>query len=97
MANAAVRSVAGQAGLDEFDAAHRYARGWLVESGKAFSTILTPASCRAASPGDGPRDSAWCLSASLRKRMGGAPPLAEVEDSGYPAVPQLEGRGWPGR
>jgi hypothetical protein len=40
----------GQAGLDEFDAAHRYAReqGWLVEAGKAFSTMLTPAGWRAA-------------------------------------------------
>jgi hypothetical protein len=50
IANAAIRSVAGQAGLDEFDAAHRYAReqGWLVEAGKAFSTMLTPAGWRAA-------------------------------------------------
>ena len=49
IANAAIRSVAGQAGLDEFDAAHRYAReqGWLVEAGKAFSTMLTPAGWRA--------------------------------------------------
>ena len=41
IANAANRSVAGQAGLDEFGAAHRYAReqGWLVEAGKAFSTM----------------------------------------------------------
>src|SRR4029077_643445 len=45
IANTAIRSVAGQAGLDEFYAAHRYAReqGWLVEAGKAFSTMLTPA------------------------------------------------------
>jgi len=50
MANAAIRSVAGQAGLDEFDAALQYARqqGWLVESGKAFSTMLTPAGWKAA-------------------------------------------------
>ena len=50
MANAAIRSVASQAGLDEFDAAHQYARqqGWLVESGKAFSIMLTPAGWRAA-------------------------------------------------
>jgi hypothetical protein len=50
MANAAIRSVAGQAGLDEFDAAHRYARqqGWLVESAKAFSAMLTTAGWRAA-------------------------------------------------
>jgi hypothetical protein len=50
MANAAIRSVAGKVGLDEFDAAHQYARkqGWLVESGKAFSTMLTPAGWRAA-------------------------------------------------
>jgi hypothetical protein len=50
MANAAIRSVAVQAGLDEFDAAREYARqnGWLVEAGKAFSTMLTPAGWRAA-------------------------------------------------
>jgi hypothetical protein len=50
MANASIRSVAVQAGLDEFDAAHRYAReqGWLVEAGKAFSTMLTPAGWKAA-------------------------------------------------
>jgi hypothetical protein len=50
MANAAIRSVAGQAGLDEFDTAHRYAReqGWLVEAEKPFSTTLTPAGWRAA-------------------------------------------------
>ena len=50
MANAAIRSVAGQAGLDEFDAALQYARqqGWLVESGKAFSTMLKPAGWKAA-------------------------------------------------
>jgi hypothetical protein len=50
MANAAVRSVTIQAGLDEFDAARRYAteQGWLVEAGKAFSTMLTPAGLRAA-------------------------------------------------
>jgi hypothetical protein len=44
MANTSIRGVARQAGLVEFDAAHRYARqqGWLVESGKAFSSILTP-------------------------------------------------------
>ena len=50
MANAAIRSIAGQAGLDEFDAAHQYARqkGWLIESGRAFSTMLTPAGWRAA-------------------------------------------------
>jgi hypothetical protein len=44
MANTSIRGVARQAGLVEFDAALRYARhqGWLVESGKAFSTILTP-------------------------------------------------------
>jgi len=50
MANAAIRSVAGQAGLDEFHAALQYARqqGWLVESGKAFSTMLTPAGWKAA-------------------------------------------------
>ena len=36
--------------LGEFDAAHQYARqqGWLIESGKAFSTILTPSGWRAA-------------------------------------------------
>jgi hypothetical protein len=50
MANAAIRSVAVQAGLDEFDAARQYARqqGWLVEAGKDFSTMLTPAGWRAA-------------------------------------------------
>jgi hypothetical protein len=50
MANASIRGVARQAGLDESDAAHRYARqqGWLVESGKAFSTILTPTGWRTA-------------------------------------------------
>jgi len=50
MANAAIRSVAGQAGLDEFDAALQYARqqGWLVESGKAFSTMLTSPGWKAA-------------------------------------------------
>jgi hypothetical protein len=50
MTNATIRSVAFQAGLDDFDAAHRYARqqGWLVEAGKAFSTMLTPAGWRAA-------------------------------------------------
>jgi hypothetical protein len=50
MANAAIRSVAGQAGLDEFDAALQYARqqGWLVESGKAFSMMLTLAGWKAA-------------------------------------------------
>jgi hypothetical protein len=50
MANAAVRSLAVQAGLDEFEAAHRYARdrGWLVEAGKAFSTMLTPVGWKAA-------------------------------------------------
>jgi hypothetical protein len=50
MANAAIRSLAGQAGLDEFDMAHQYARkqGWLVEADKAFSTTLTPAGWRAA-------------------------------------------------
>jgi hypothetical protein len=50
MANAAIRTVAAQAGLDEFDAAHRYAREqrWLVEAGKVFSTMLTPAGSRAA-------------------------------------------------
>ena len=50
MANAAIRSVAVQAGLDECDAAREYARqnGWLVEAGKAFSTMLTPAGWRAA-------------------------------------------------
>jgi hypothetical protein len=50
MANAAMRSVAGQAGLDEFDAAHQYAReqGWLIEAGKAFSTVLTPTGWKAA-------------------------------------------------
>jgi hypothetical protein len=50
MANAAIRGVAGQAGLDEFDTAHQYAReqGWLVEADKAFSTTLTPAGWRAA-------------------------------------------------
>jgi hypothetical protein len=44
MANASIRGVARQAGLVEFDTAHRYARqqAWLVESGKAFSSILTP-------------------------------------------------------
>jgi hypothetical protein len=50
MANAAIRSVAIQAGLDEFEAARRYAseRGWLVEAGRPFSTMLTPAGWRAA-------------------------------------------------
>jgi hypothetical protein len=50
MANATIRSVAFQAGLKEFDEAHRYARrqGWLVTSGKPFSTTLTPAGWRAA-------------------------------------------------
>jgi hypothetical protein len=50
MANATIRSVAFQAGLDEFDEAQRYARqhGWLVTAGKAFSTTLTPAGWRAA-------------------------------------------------
>ena len=49
MANTATRSIAVQAGWD-FDAAHRFAReqGWLVEAGKAFSTMLTPAGWRAA-------------------------------------------------
>jgi hypothetical protein len=42
MANAAVRTVAIQAEVDEFKAARRYAReqGWLIEGGKAFSTTL---------------------------------------------------------
>jgi hypothetical protein len=50
MANAAIRSVAVQAELDEFDGARRYAmeQGWLAEGGKAFSTMLTPAGWRAA-------------------------------------------------
>ena len=50
MANTAIRSIAVQAGLDDFDAAYRFAReqGWLVEAGKAFSTMLTPAGWRAA-------------------------------------------------
>jgi hypothetical protein len=50
MANAAIRSVAHRAGLDEFDAARRYAteQGWLVDAGNAFSTTLTPAGWRAA-------------------------------------------------
>jgi hypothetical protein len=50
MANAAVRSVAVQAGLDEFDAARRYAseQGWLIEGGKAFSATLTSAGWKAA-------------------------------------------------
>jgi hypothetical protein len=50
MANAAIRSVAVRAGLDEFDAARRYAteQGWLVEAGKAFSTMITPAGLEAA-------------------------------------------------
>jgi hypothetical protein len=50
MANATIRSVAFQAGLKEFDEAHRYARrqGWLVAAGKPFSTTLTPAGWRAA-------------------------------------------------
>ena len=50
MANAAIRSLAIQAGLDDFDAAHQYARQqcWLVEAGKAFSTMLTPTGWRAA-------------------------------------------------
>ena len=50
MANAAIRSVAVQAGLDEFDAARRYAteQGWLIEAGKPFSSMLTPAGWRAA-------------------------------------------------
>src|SRR6516162_5006227 len=42
MANAAIRSVAVQAGLDEFDATQQYARQ-LVEAEKDFSTMLTPA------------------------------------------------------
>jgi hypothetical protein len=50
MANVAIRSVAHRAGLDEFDAARRYAteQGWLVDAGNAFSTTLTPAGWRAA-------------------------------------------------
>ena len=50
MANASIRGVARQAELVEFDAAHRYARqqAWLVESGKAFSSILTPTGWRVA-------------------------------------------------
>jgi hypothetical protein len=50
MANAAIRSVAVQAGLDEFDAARGYAseQGWLIEGGKAFSTTLTSAGWKAA-------------------------------------------------
>ena len=50
MANASIPSVAIQAGLDEFDAARRYAteQCWLVKAGKAFSTMLTPAGWRAA-------------------------------------------------
>jgi hypothetical protein len=50
MANTSIRGVARQAGLDEFDAAHGYARqqGWLLESGNAFSTILTPTGWRTA-------------------------------------------------
>jgi hypothetical protein len=47
MANAAIRSVAVQAGLDEFDATQQYARQ-LVEAEKDFSTMLTPAGWRAA-------------------------------------------------
>jgi hypothetical protein len=50
MANAAIRRVAAQAGLDEFDAAYQCARqqGWLVGAEKAFSTTLTPAGWRVA-------------------------------------------------
>jgi hypothetical protein len=50
MANAAIRSVAIQAGVDQFDAARRYAdeQGWLVGTGRAFSTMLTPTGWRAA-------------------------------------------------
>jgi hypothetical protein len=50
MANAAIRSIAGQAELDEFDTAQQYARqqGWLVVSEKAFSTMLTSACWRVA-------------------------------------------------
>ena len=50
MANVAIRNVAVQAGLDEFDAARRYAseQGWLVEAGKAFSTTLTSGGWKAA-------------------------------------------------
>jgi hypothetical protein len=50
MANATIRSVAFQAGLEEFNEAQRYARqqGWLVPAGKSFSTTLTPAGWRAA-------------------------------------------------
>jgi hypothetical protein len=50
MANAAIRTVAIQAEVDEFDAARRYAReqGWLIEGGKAFSTTLTSAGWKVA-------------------------------------------------
>jgi len=50
MANVTIRSIAIQAGLDEFDAARRFAteQGWLVESGKPFSSMLTPAGWKAA-------------------------------------------------
>ena len=50
MANAAIRTVAIQAEVDEFDAAWRYAReqGWLIEGGKAFSTTLTSAGWKVA-------------------------------------------------
>jgi hypothetical protein len=39
MANAAIRSIAFQAGLDEFDAAQQYAQqqGWLVEAGRGLN------------------------------------------------------------
>ena len=54
MANASIRSVAIQAGLDEFDAARRYAteQCWLVKAGKAFRQCSLP---RAGGPPEGNR------------------------------------------
>ena len=45
IANAAIRTVAGQAGLDEFDAARRYARerdGWLKPEKRSRRCSLQP-------------------------------------------------------
>jgi hypothetical protein len=54
MANASIRSVAIQAGLDEFDAARRYAteQCWLVKEGRRFRQCSLP---RAGGPPEGNR------------------------------------------
>jgi hypothetical protein len=55
--------------LHEFDAAQQYARqqGWLVEAGKAFSTMLTPAGLEGRKGGI-VRGVSYRLSASMTQR-----------------------------